>query len=392
MRKKLFWGIDLGSCKISLTAIYPESKRIFFSKCYDISFIEDGVIKDFYGLVEFLHKIFSEVKIHHNVNIINIVCAIKTRNITTHKNSFAFALTSERERVITIRDIDYLTEQAILLGQEWDSKVIFKEAEYFIVDNSQKVKNPVGLWGRKLSGEVLSLNSPYSFYENLNKVFQYLGVKLVGIVSSALCSLISSSILEKNFLFLDIGYEFTEVLIYRDSVLVDRWIVNFGSSLLNRVISEQFEIPLNLSQKIREDFIDLSAGDNEEILIKIENNYVNLDAQAIVSTIKEVCNSFISELKEECKRRGYIQIFKENIYITGGFSLIKGVEEFFVYLTGPHTSIISPPPSIENRVSYVRALSSLGAAIYCEKLCRNSEYAGMKRFFHLIRSLYTEYF
>lgn len=392
MKKDLSWGVDLGSSKVSISGVHSSSGNLVYSECYNKTFIEDGVIKDFYGLVEFLRKVFDDIKYSRNLSSINVACSVKTRHITTHKNSFAFALTPERERVITPKDVDYLVQQAILLEQEWDMKIIFKEAVCFVVDNSQKVKDPVGLWGRKLNGEVLSLSAPYSFYENLNKLFQYLGIRLVGITSSGFGSFMASNTENKDFLFIDIGYSLAEVLVCKEGILSDRWIMDFGCSLLDKAISERFQIPANLSQKIREDFIDLSREDNEEILIRIEQSYLNLESSEVGQTIQEVCSGFLKSVKEECAKRGYSDIFKKNIYLTGGFSLIKGIEEFLMGISGSQVSRAEPSCPVDSESDFLRNSSSLGAALYCQTICREKEHKGVKKFLHFLKDLYVDYF
>ncbi len=385
MSKRVYWGLELGSSKISLCGIKTPSD-MFYLESFSSPHIDGGVVKDFYGLVEFLDKIFSEAEKKTSFQIDSLVCCLKSKHIVVKNSFFKFALTSEKERLINRRDVEYLKEQSSLLGRSWDQKLLLSIPQYFLVDESQRIYEPQGLWARSLGGEFMLFLCNVSFYDNLRKLFEYLGRDLKGLLSSSYASYVAAERSFKEGVLIDMGEKLTEVLVFRDNRIIKRYLLDFGGADLDIKMSQSLEVSLELCQRIRQDFLDFNASENEELMLKIGDDYLSYKVRDITKIIEEPLKEFVCSLKNCFQQDSLSSFLRSNIYLCGGVALTKGLRRYFGSLFEPGAELVvlqNPAPSHE--------LSSLGCAKYNFSLSQKTPDKGLGRAIRFLKALYQEY-
>ena len=391
--KGISWGIEISKNCIRICGFDVYSKKIVFYRVYPTPYVfYQNYIKDFYGLLEFLERVFMEIERENDFQIKELTCCLNTKLLNVKNSSFSYALTEGREKIITSKDIEYLIRQALLLGTGWQEKVIYKSPQYFYIDGVQNVKSPLGMWARTLGVDMLILSIPYTFYENIKKLFEYLGKQLISLLVSGYTSYIGSQIEDKDFLFIDIGEEITDIMIFKEGSIVYFDNLEFGSICFDECISKDLKISLDLAKNIRKDFLDLDYPE-EEIIVKSQHSYAVFSSRAIIDTVRLKIDEFVDKIEKKISR---FNLSKEvNWYISGEVISIGGFIKQLSFLFDREIKTPSLKFTIEKKFpADSRIFPSLGCCLWNVSNYKPTSLFKKKitSFLNFLKDLYRDYF
>ncbi len=385
------WGLDLGSSKISLVGIRKvKPLEIVFSKFWETDFIESGYIKDFYGMVEFLDKIFKKTEIETGFKIDDLNVNISGSFLNTKFSDFSFVITEEKEKLITKRDTDYIIKQAQLLALNWTEKLLHTFPQEFIIDDTEIVKNPVGLWGRKLKGNIFIISTPLTIYENIKKLFEFLDKNLKNLIFSGIAQsqiFLDSDLKNQGCVLVDVGDTLTEVLSFEAGILKSVKIINQGLRNITRKISEDFEISLELAKKVKEEFVNLESPSDEEIMVRLGSDYKKIEVSKVKEIMVNQIKNIFEEIKDILKKENLFMLAEKNLVVCGGIVQIKGFCKIIEESFGKSPLV----PQIEGLDTKRNSLA-LGLAIMGFESRKKRVFNKFLKLINTLKEIYSEYF
>jgi len=199
------------------------------------------------------------------------------------------------------------------------------------VDNSH-LGNPLGFQGHTVCLSIFNNYTSLNWLENLAKLASWLGLRLIGINSSAY-ALINCLELDHfskdDILIIDIGGRITELtLIKRGGEAIETRNFNLGGHLFSRSIAEFLELKTDEAELIKMKY------SKDELSYEARKKLEKLFAPNVFSWlggVKIVLDEFFKKYKA----------LPAKIFLTGGGSQLPGIEEILKKKGGFKTDFIS---------------------------------------------------
>ena len=227
--------LDLGSSKIAaLTANIGKRGELSLSSRESLYSrgINEGEIIDIHKAIEDISLIMNKLEQKEQKKLKHIFVTMRNSDIEMALSRGMIPL-SKTPREITKRDLMRCLELAAMVRLPLDRQVVQKVVKAFHIDGRDSaVQNPVGLYGIKLEVESFIATASRSRVQSITKCVDHAGFLLEGIYLSSIAA--SGSVLdreekEKGVLLLDIGDTLTELLIFKNGLLRDSYIIKKGA-------------------------------------------------------------------------------------------------------------------------------------------------------------------
>src|SRR5690606_3505343 len=137
-------------------------------------------------------------------------------------NSRGVIAVSRSDNEITRPDVDRVIEAARAVAIPMDRELLHVLPQDFVVDEQPAIKDPVGMSGVRLEGDVHIVTAAVTSMQNLQKSVEKAGLRAVGIVLEPLASayaVLEDDERELGCAVIDIGGGTTDVIVFvEDSV------------------------------------------------------------------------------------------------------------------------------------------------------------------------------
>ena len=253
---------------------------------------------------------------------------------------------------ITTADVDRVLEAAKAVVIPSDREVLHVIPQEFRVDNTNGIKDPVGMCGVRLEVHVHIVTGSIPLIQNLVKCVEQAGVVANRVTLQPIAS--SESVLsleerEMGVILVDIGGGTTDIAIWKEGSLIHSQIIPVGGNHFTNDLAIALKIPHAEAERIK-----INHGC---VLAEQLNQSAHITAQGLSGTKpREVQLSLIADVLG-ARAEELFQIIKDiiadknlgneitgGIVLTGGGALIKGVAELGEYIIERPTKIGYPAP------------------------------------------------
>ncbi|MCX8029846.1 MAG: cell division protein FtsA [Brevinematales bacterium] len=249
-------------------------------------------------------------------------------------NTKSVVAVNNRDREITEvevkRAINSATERVVPMNKE----VIHVIPQQYSVDNQDGIKNPLGMNGTRLEVSLRIINANVTQLQNLIKAVSKTNL---GINDFILGSIAESEIIlteeEKDLgvVLIDIGGGTTEVVGYYNGNVWFNGSIPLGGIDITSDISTIFKTTLQQSEKIKKLYghsSPLQVDENETIEVQMINKRIKTIKRIDLAKVVEArVEEIFSEIKKLLENSGMYDIATAGVVLTGGSSLIPGIEE-----------------------------------------------------------------
>ena len=271
------------------------------------------------------------------------------------------SLSLMKKRKVTDADIDALHDLGNGFREVPDYEVINIEPIYYFFEDGQKIVQPVGMTGNKLSGKISYILAEKSFITFVDSVLSDLGITSTEYVSSVLAEnllLFDEVTRDQCVVLIDVGHSTTTVSVGRGDGLLDMYSFSQGGDHITRDLAYAFGIPLAQAESLkRKVVLSLNASDFDSYEItdrdsrsipfpaKVVNDVVRLRLQTIADPIDKCLADCANDYP------AYI-----TCYLTGGgLSYLKGGRDYLSKCLNRQVDIAEPkvPPFSRPHMSSV---------------------------------------
>lgn len=334
--QKIIAAIDIGTSSIVAALAKIDSRgRITFLEISESKSkgIEKGLIVDLEKLTTSIQLAIHSLELKSKVKIYDVYININGHYITTRHSYAAIPLTDRANRIIGLGDIRKLNKQARLLGLKLEEKIVHEFLHGYTVDDYNKVKNPLGLCGRKLEVDLYLVVVKIAQIDNLVKSVNQAGLEVVDIKLSGLAdslAVLDTKEKQDGCVLINVGAGVTEMLIFKDDVLREIEILPFGGNDITDAMASRLKIPFELAEDLKKSYGVVSSKDvkyNREILIKQNSSYKPIQQKLICELIESKLGQLISVIKAKINNSVYREQINSGVVITGGSVLLSGLLE-----------------------------------------------------------------
>lgn len=314
-----------------------------------------------------------------------------------------------RGQDISSSDIDRTIENAKAIPLESNMDVVHVLPQEYVVDGNDGIKNPIGMSGVRLEVDVHIIAGAQGPLQNLRRCARDAGVEVDGMVVQALASglaVLNNSEQDVTTLLIDIGGGTTDIGVFRRGTLSHSAVIPLGGDHITQDISQLLRIPPDEAERVKKRYgVAVPDLADRDVVLEVANpNYTtSLSTFELSQVIRPRVVEILDLVKQNIEQRmGALELLAGNVVVTGGASLMPGLEQVAterfrlpVRIGRPHAisglvDVVSSPAHA-TAVGLVRYGVRQRATVSDHSPSRNSE-SSSGGLFGSIRNILKEFF
>jgi cell division protein FtsA len=239
-----------------------------------------------------------------------------------------------RGQEVTRADLDRTIENARAVPMESHMEVLHVIPQEYVVDGNDGIKDPVGMSGVRLEVDVHVVTGAQGPLANLRRCAEDAGVGVDGLVVQALASglaVLNDHERDLTTLLIDVGGGTTDVGVFRRGVLAHSAVIPLGGDHVTQDISQLLRIPPDEAERVkrRHGVAQPELADREVVLEVSSPGYTaSISTFELAQVIKPRVMEILDLVKRDIEQRmGALELTAGNVVLTGGASLMPGVEQ-----------------------------------------------------------------
>jgi cell division protein FtsA len=380
MARKIITAIDVGTSKITtvISSVEDEQKPSVIGVCsHPSKGIKKGVVVNIDEATNSISESVNAAERMAGITVSDVYVSINGDQVTSLNNKGVVAVSSSE---ITIDDTYRAIENARTLSLPENLNPIHIIPREFMVDNQGGIKYPIGMSGGRLEVETHIITAPNSYWQNLKKCVEQLGLNVYDVVFTGWAS--SAAVLtetekELGVTMLDIGAGTTSISIFQEGAITYSGCIPLGGVNITSDIAIGLQVSLEDAEKIKLNMDDLlsdkakskdSRGDKRPALLrkveeeekeeekgdKVDLSILNIKSEKVVTKdmlrkiVDARCEEIYDMAKESVEKSGYEIAMPAGIVVTGGTALLSGITKLTQSIFG-----------VPARVGYASGLSGM---------------------------------
>jgi cell division protein FtsA len=337
MEENVIVGLDIGTTKIACIISEVDSNgelKIIGVGVHPSDGLRKGVVVNIDKTVRSIQKAVEEAELMAGVDVDSVWVGIAGDNIRAI-NSRGVVAISRDDNEITELDVLRAKDAAKAVSIPMDREILHVIPQEYVVDEQKGIKDPIGMCGVRLETQVHIITGAVTSAQNIYKSVDKAGLKVIDLVLEPLAS--CYSVLEKDekelgVALVDMGGGTTDIAIYFDESIRHTAVVGLGGKNVTSDIAIGIRTPIERAEEIKKQY-----GCAYSPLVK-GNEYISVPgvggreqrevSKAVLASIIEPrLEEILSLTFREIKRTEYADMLGAGIVLTGGASMMEGIQE-----------------------------------------------------------------
>ncbi len=343
-KEKIVAAVDIGTTKIvSLVGRLNEQGKL---EVLGISQtpskgVKRGVVLNIEETVNAIQTTSSEAIEQSEIKFNEVFVGIAGQHIKSVKNR-GYINRDSYDDEITRDDLQNLIDDMHKIPVDVGEEILHVLPQSYIVDNETGVKNPVGMFGKRLEANFHIVIGQISSARNIEKCINRVGLDVKQLVLEPLAS--SAAVLtddekEAGVALVDIGGGTTDVAVYYDDVIRHTAVIPFGGNVITRDIKEGCAILQRQAESLKVQFGsalgDLAQEDKVVTIPGISGREPKeISFRSLAFIIQSRMEEIIDAVSFEIENSGYMDKLSAGIVLTGGGSMLKHLNQLVKFKTG----------------------------------------------------------
>lgn len=336
MEDKILVGLDIGTTKIGvIIAVVDEN--------FDVDIVgigtaksdglKKGVVVHLDNTVKSIKKAIEEAETVAGITVGEVIVGIAGRHISS-ADSKGIVTVSRSDSQITEHDLQRCMEQASTINLPEDREIIHVIPQDFMVDEQEGIKDPVGMAGVRIQGNVHIVTAAVTSARNIFNSVTKAGIDTQDVVLEPLASsyaVLNDDERELGCAVIDMGGGTTDVAVYMNESIRYTNSIEFGGANVTSDLAFALRTPGAQAEEIKRKHgaCELSNIEEESIMVpgvggakdrEVENSFI---AKVIRARMHEIFTMVASDLR----RQKVLNQLGAGIILTGGGSLCKGADK-----------------------------------------------------------------
>ncbi len=332
---EIFAAIDIGSSKIkTLIGTFTEDKKLRILGV-GVS-ASNGVRKwNILDMDEFRRNVdtsLSEAEKMIGEHVDTIYLSLSGVTIESVVNSGIVAIPHAE---VTEDDVNRALDMS-QNGVDLQNRTVLKVVpESFTLDGTPGIKNPIGMWAKKLEVRAHIISIAENVLSNVKKGIFDVGVDITDIFANVLSApeaVLSRRQKELGVVCIDIGASTTDIAVFEEGTLIFSSVIALGGEHVTSDIALGLRISIDLAEKLKLEHADVNFCKDE----KAKDEEIDLSKYSKTETatiskkyLSEIARARYSEIlyyvNTELKRIGKDGMLPEGAVITGGAAKMRGL-------------------------------------------------------------------
>lgn len=333
-------AIDLGSATIKAGLGYKSNNNVEIMAIYETpsNGIKYGMINNTKKASESIKKAvegLSKLTDIEKFEYFPVVIGINGKNIFTAKSSKGM-ISIRVNKPIDDNDIKRVIEQAkigAVIPNEHE--ILYVHPNAFHLDNLRNVKNPIGMYARRLEVEAYVVSVESMILKNIRAILNNAGISSADIYLNVIAQRYGMLDEEDtdNLIIVDIGKHLTTLSLWDSNGLDYVTVYEHGIIDILNEISKEIMIPSRSCESILRNIsihsiYDINYEEQEiEINDSRRSQTLKVNSGIIYNIIADIVSRMFSRIYADVEKTGFLKKFSTpSLYISGGIAEIKGIE------------------------------------------------------------------
>ncbi|MBN1158872.1 MAG: cell division protein FtsA [Bacteroidales bacterium] len=349
---KILAAIDIGTTKIVTIAGQLNSNNkleiIGMSKTPSRG-IKRGAVLNIEEAVSAISHTVEEVRKQTGLNIKEAFVGIAGQHIKSIRNR-GYILRDSYDDEIKKEDTDRILSEMYKISLQPGEEIIHVLPQNYVVDSETGVKNPVGMFGKRLEGNYHIVIGQTSSARTIERCVNRVGINVIQMILEPLASsaaVLTDDEIEAGVALVDIGGGTTDVAVYCDEIIKHTSVIPFGGNVITKDVMEGCSILGKHAEQLKIQY-GSALGDlaEESKVVAVpgisgrEPKEVSVKSLAYIiqSRMEEIMDAVIYQIEEsDC-----LEKLNAGIVLTGGGSVLRHLPQFVKYRTGLDVRIGMP--------------------------------------------------
>lgn len=381
-REEIVVGLDIGTTKICAVVgeATPGGIDIIGIGSHPSRGLRKGVVVNIDATVESIRRAIEEAELMAGVEITNVYAGIAGGHIEGFNSNGVIAI---KNKEVTERDIKRVVDAARAVFIPPDREILHILPQEFIIDDQDGIREPIGMSGVRLEAKVHIVTGAMASAQNIIKSCNRAGLNVDDIVLEQIASgeaVLSPDERELGVALIDIGGGTTDLCIYVNGAIKHTAVITVGGNHLTADMAMGLRTPMAEAEKIKQKYgCALAELVTEEEMIEIPSVGGRRPRSIPRLILTDIAQPRMEELfdliDDELIRSGYKDLLAAGLVITGGASVIPGLDTLSERVTGMITRVARPVgiSGLVDVVSSPMYATGVGLVLYG---CRQREEMG----------------
>lgn len=333
-RGSIIVGLDVGTTKTCAIVgeVTDTGIDIIGIGTHPSTGLRKGVVVNIDNTVEAIKRAVEEAELMSGYEIKSVFAGIAGSHI---KGLNSHGIVAVRGGEVDEADVKRAIDAAMALAIPLDRKVIHTLPQYYIVDDQDGVKEPIGMAGVRLESKVHVVIGSVTSIQNIIKSVNRVGLDVNDIILEPLAS--SEAVLGQDerdlgVALIDVGGGTTDVAVFADGSIKHTAVIPLGGIYVTNDIAVGLRTPTIEAEKIKIRYgcayTSLIPQDETiEVPSVGGRNPRKMSRQVLGDIIQPRVEEILHFAYREIVRSGYDDLLGAGIVLTGGTSMMEGVPE-----------------------------------------------------------------
>jgi cell division protein FtsA len=332
-------GIDFGTTKICVVVGVntPEGLEIIGIGKQPSLGIRKGVVVNIPTTVESIKKAVEVAELMAGVEITSAYAGIAGGHIKGFNSSGVVAI---KEKEVTVHDVERAIDAAKAVAMPLDREVIHVIPQEFVVNEQDGVRDPVGMSGVRLESKVHIVTGAVSSAQNLIKCANKAGINVTDIVLEPLASaeaVLTNDEKDLGVALIDIGGGTTDIAVYVRGSVVHTGVIAMGGNHITNDIAVGLRTSIQEAENIKIAsgcaLASMLASDQIiEIPASVGKKAREVSKSILTKIIEPRVEEILTLISQELSGSGFKHLLSTGVVITGGASLLEGIQEMAEFI------------------------------------------------------------
>jgi cell division protein FtsA len=333
----LIAGLDIGTTKIVAIVAEPDEHgemRILGVGQSPSHGLRRGVVVNLEKTILSVQDAVEEAEKHAGVEIGSVFAGIAGDHIRSI-NSRGVIAVGRGGSEITPADVERVIEAAKAIALPMDREIIHVIPQEFIVDDQPGIRDPVGMAGVRLEGEIHIITGAVTSAQNIYKSVQRAGVEVQDLVLQPLASsyaTLTEDEKELGVAMLDLGGGTADLAVFYEGSIRHTAVIGLGGENVTNDVAIGLRTPRDQAERIKIDHgVALQAMVDQDERIEVPGvggrpaREVSRDVLAAI--IEPRMEEIFALALREIQRSEYADLLTTGLVLTGGGAMLEGACE-----------------------------------------------------------------
>ncbi len=333
-QENIIVGLDIGTTKICAVVGEKTGDKINIVGIgtHPSIGLRKGVVVNIESTVESIQKAVEEAELMAGCEISSVYAGIAGGHITGFNSRGIVAIKGAE---VTQQDVDRVIDAARAVAIPMDREVIHVIPQEFIIDDQGGIQNPVGMSGVRLEAKIHIVTGAVTSAHNIVKCANRSGLDVCDIVLEPLASgeaVLTSEEKDVGTALLDLGGGTSDLAIFSGNNIKHTFVLALGGNNLTNDISIGLRASMAEAEKIKKKYgtcvaRNISSEETIEVPGMGGRKPRKLPRQILGEILEPRVEEIFTLIKREISRSGMDRIVTSGVVLTGGTSLLEGVED-----------------------------------------------------------------